>query len=148
MTTNESRLPFRPKAADTAGVISWIHIGDLHMTKALEQNHLDLRAIVEEINAVFTGSTCFAFLRGDVAYDGSGAAGVDSGGVKDGVYSIRLVVEDVMGQTAEDTLCFVIGERADEPERRGRDQDNALPAWPEHGLLGTQPGPNKNGKKW
>jgi hypothetical protein len=29
-----------------------------------------------------------------------------------------------------------------------RDQDNALDAWPEHGLLGTQLGPNKNGKKW
>ncbi len=29
-----------------------------------------------------------------------------------------------------------------------RDQDNALEAWPEHGLLGTQLGPNKNGRKW
>ena len=28
------------------------------------------------------------------------------------------------------------------------DQDNALEAWPEHGLLGTQLGPNRNGKKW
>jgi hypothetical protein len=35
-----------------------------------------------------------------------------------------------------------------ELERVGRDQDNALEAWPEHGLLGTQLGPNKNGKKW
>jgi Icc protein len=33
-------------------------------------------------------------------------------------------------------------------ERLSRDQDNALQAWPEHGLLGTQLGPNKNGKKW
>ena len=30
----------------------------------------------------------------------------------------------------------------------GRDQNNALEAWHEHGLLGTQLGPNKNGKKW
>jgi MFS family permease len=29
-----------------------------------------------------------------------------------------------------------------------RDQGNALGAWPEHGLLGKQLGPNKNGKKW
>jgi len=29
-----------------------------------------------------------------------------------------------------------------------RDQDNALGAWPQHGLLGTRPGPNKNRKKW
>jgi hypothetical protein len=33
-------------------------------------------------------------------------------------------------------------------DRVERDQDNALDAWPEHGLLGTQLGPNKNGKKW
>lgn len=35
-----------------------------------------------------------------------------------------------------------------ERERVEDDQDNALEAWPEHGLLGTQLGPNKNGKKW
>ena len=35
-----------------------------------------------------------------------------------------------------------------ERKRLERDQDNALEAWPEHGLLGTQLGPNKNGKKW
>jgi hypothetical protein len=29
-----------------------------------------------------------------------------------------------------------------------RDRDNALAVWPEHGLHGTQLGPNKNGKKW
>ena len=28
------------------------------------------------------------------------------------------------------------------------DQDNALEAWPERGLLATQLGPNRNGKKW
>jgi hypothetical protein len=32
--------------------------------------------------------------------------------------------------------------------RAERDQDNAISAWPEHGLLGTQLGPNKNGRKW
>jgi hypothetical protein len=36
------------------------------------------------------------------------------------------------------------------PQRKfeQRDLDNVLAAWPEHGLLGTQFGPNKNGKKW
>lgn len=29
-----------------------------------------------------------------------------------------------------------------------RDQDNAIGAWPERGILGTQLGPNKNGRKW
>ena len=32
--------------------------------------------------------------------------------------------------------------------RAERDQGNALDAWPEHGLLGAQLGPNKNGRKW
>jgi Icc protein len=29
-----------------------------------------------------------------------------------------------------------------------RDQDNAIGAWPKRGVLGTQLGPNKNGRKW
>jgi hypothetical protein len=29
-----------------------------------------------------------------------------------------------------------------------RAQANALTAWPEHGLLGTLPGLNKNGRRW
>jgi len=33
-------------------------------------------------------------------------------------------------------------------ERFQRDQDDALEAWPERGLLDEQFGPNKNGKKW
>jgi hypothetical protein len=34
-----------------------------------------------------------------------------------------------------------------EAERCGRDEDDALQAWPEHGLLDTQLGRYKNGKK-
>jgi Icc protein len=52
---------FRPQAPDAAGVISWIHLGDLHMTKAGEQNHIDLSEIVSEVNRVFAGSVSFAF---------------------------------------------------------------------------------------
>lgn len=65
---------FQPHSPDTAGVISWVHIGDLHMTKAGEQNHLDLAAIVDEINEAFAGSVSFVFLPGDVADDGSRSA--------------------------------------------------------------------------
>ena len=66
--------PFAPEPADTSGVVSWVHIGDLHMTKGGEQNDLDLNAIVEEINAAFAGSISFVYLPGDVADDGSNAA--------------------------------------------------------------------------
>jgi 3',5'-cyclic AMP phosphodiesterase CpdA len=69
-----SNRPFQPQPADAAGVISWVHLGDLHMTKAAKQNHLDLAEIVNEVNRVFADSVSFVFLPGDVADDGSRAA--------------------------------------------------------------------------
>ncbi|WP_263380754.1 metallophosphoesterase family protein [Granulicella paludicola] len=65
---------FQPQPPDAAGVISWVHFGDLHMTRAGEQNHLDLAAIVNEVNRAFADSVSFVFLPGDVADDGSRAA--------------------------------------------------------------------------
>jgi hypothetical protein len=56
MTTlgSESSLP--APSPDGAGVISWVHLADLHMTKAGEQNYLDLAEIVDEVNRAFAGS--------------------------------------------------------------------------------------------
>ncbi|AXC11911.1 ICC-like protein phosphoesterase [Acidisarcina polymorpha] len=68
------KRPFRPQSPDAAGVISWIHFGDLHMIKAGEQNHLDLAEIVNEVNHAFADSVSFVFLPGDVADDGSRSA--------------------------------------------------------------------------
>ena len=70
----ESRFPFQPHSPDEAGIVSWVHVGDLHMTKAGEQNHLDLAEIVSDVNRVFAGSVSFFFLPGDVADVGSRAA--------------------------------------------------------------------------
>ena len=50
MHTTEMKHTFEPGVADAAGVISWVHFGDLHMTAAGEQNHLDLSSIVDEVN--------------------------------------------------------------------------------------------------
>jgi len=74
MNTLASKRPFQPRSPDAAGVISWIHFGDLHMTKAGEQNHLDLAKIVNEVNQAFAGSVSLVFLPGDIAHDGSRAA--------------------------------------------------------------------------
>jgi Icc protein len=74
MKTLASSNSFQPQSPDAAGVISWVHLGDLHMTKAGEQNHLDLVEIVNEVNRIFAGSVSFVFLPGDVADDGSRAA--------------------------------------------------------------------------
>ena len=69
-----SKHPFQPKSPDSAGVVSWVHFGDLHMTKAGEQNHLDLAEIVNEVNQAFAEAVSFVFLPGDVADDGSRSA--------------------------------------------------------------------------
>jgi Icc protein len=64
-----------------------------------------------------------------------------------GTYPLKVSFKDAHGEVASDEIRLAIGQRT---ERRSeeRDQDNALEAWPEHGLLGTQLGPNKNGNKW
>ena len=65
---------FHPMPPDAAGVLSWAHVGDLHMRSADEQNTVDLRAIVDEVNAVFAGSISFVFLPGDNADHGDASA--------------------------------------------------------------------------
>jgi hypothetical protein len=122
---------FYPGPPDGPGIISWIHIGDLHMVRAQEQNHRDLVAIIDQVNRVFASSIAFAFLPGDVAEHG------------------RAVEYSIVRETLEDQLCAVLGASAyHSPQRALRDQDNALPPWPERGLMGTQLGPNMNGRKW
>jgi 3',5'-cyclic-AMP phosphodiesterase len=74
LKSKERKSPFRPQPPDAAGIISWVHLGDLHMTRAGEQNHLDLAKIVDEVNAAFARSVSFVFLPGDVAEDGSRTA--------------------------------------------------------------------------
>ena len=68
-------------------------------------------------------------------------------GIGEGVHSLRVEAEEAGGSISGDTIRVLFGnpERCD---RHPRDQDNAIGAWPEHGLLGTQLGPNKNGRKW
>jgi len=64
------RLPLDP-----SGTVSWIHIGDTHITKADEQNAIDLGRIVDEINEVYAhGGVDFVFVPGDIADDGSVSA--------------------------------------------------------------------------
>jgi|GEM_PF-4521089 len=65
----------------------------------------------------------------------------------EGVYCLLVSVEDARRTVATDKIRVASGNPA-RRERAERDQDNALEAWPEHGLPGTQLGPNKNGKKW
>jgi hypothetical protein len=67
--------------------------------------------------------------------------------LENGTYTLRVEAEDQARKTAFDEIRFAAG-FMEKRTRAARDQDNPLDAWPEHGLLGTQLGPNKNGKKW
>jgi Icc protein len=60
-----------PKPADPAGIVSWVHFGDLHMTTREEQNHRDFLSLVEEVNRVMADSLNFAYLPGDNADHGT-----------------------------------------------------------------------------
>ena len=56
---------------DRHDVLSWLHIGDLHVTRETEQNYLDLKCIVELTKGLPAGSVDFALLPGDNADDGT-----------------------------------------------------------------------------
>ncbi len=67
----------------------------------------------------------------------------------DGRYELTVTAEDTAQRKATDTVRIVVGRNSYSPRnRKHTDLDNALEAWEERGLLGTQLGPNKNGRKW
>jgi Icc protein len=75
---------------------------------------------------------------------------LDGGGGDAGwasTHAAKVSFKDAHGKVTSDEIRLAVGQ-CTERELEERDQDNALKAWPEHGLLGTQLGPNKNGKKW
>lgn len=54
-------------------MLTWLHIGDLHLTDPLEQNHRDLQGIVAAIGRLPQGAIDFVLLPGDNADDGEAA---------------------------------------------------------------------------
>jgi 3',5'-cyclic-AMP phosphodiesterase len=51
--------------------LRFLQIGDLHITDAGLQNHLDLRRVVDEVNGNTAGNIDFVYLPGDIADDGT-----------------------------------------------------------------------------
>ena len=70
--------------------------------------------------------------------------------VMDGVRRITVRVRSSDGREAADTISVLSSQagRYQAPQRQPDDDANAIGAYPEKGLLGTQLGPNKNGRKW
>ena len=72
-----------------------------------------------------------------------------SSNLPDGVYELTITAVDSAHREATDTVRIAVGPETTLPkERKKKDMDNALKPWEERGLLGTQLGPNKNGRKW
>jgi Icc protein len=74
----------------------------------------------------------------------------DCSSLSSGTYALQAIVSDVAGRRASDEIRAVVASPGAyiAAKRAVQDQGNALGAWPERGLLGTQLGPNKNGRKW
>jgi Icc protein len=68
----------------------------------------------------------------------------------DGVHPLTVNFTDADGKSGEDVIRVVVNSLRQYKAvvRAGQDKDNAIGAWPERGILGTQLGPNKNGRKW
>lgn len=68
-------IPARGSHAQTASsqVVSWVHIGDLHMVDTTLSNYSDLKTIVTDINSYMKDGVNFAYLPGDNANDGTEA---------------------------------------------------------------------------
>jgi hypothetical protein len=74
---------------------------------------------------------------------------LERGHLADGVYPLDVNVTNGKGGTAEDTIRLVLGASTyRSPQRSKRDQDNAVEAWPERGLLGHNSAPTRMGRKW
>jgi Icc protein len=77
-------------------------------------------------------------------------ANVDANRLADGDYPLTVKLTDEAGKSGEDVIRVAVSSlRQYKTEVRSTsDKDNVIEAWPERGILGTQLGPNKNGRKW
>ncbi len=74
----------------------------------------------------------------------------DSARVPDGLHLLTVRARTFAGQCAEDKIVALVSQPGLDTgaDRKPGDHENALDAWPEKHLLGTQLGPNKNGRGW
>jgi Icc protein len=57
----------------TDSMLSWVHFGDLHVTRADEPNYRDFLRLIDDANRYLAGAVDFAVLPGDNADDGTAA---------------------------------------------------------------------------
>jgi 3',5'-cyclic-AMP phosphodiesterase len=83
-----------PGTEVSSDVLSWMHIGDLHLTEADEPNYRDLKALVNAANTNLTGAVNFIVLPGDNADDGTEQ---QFGLVRDAIASLRVPLHILPG---------------------------------------------------
>ena len=57
--------------ASSGGVVSWVHVGDLHITTADQQSYADFKTIIATTNQYLKNGVDFMYLPGDNANDGT-----------------------------------------------------------------------------
>ena len=74
----------------------------------------------------------------------------DSSRHGDGSHVLTVAAAGSNGKAATDRVTVRVHRRGEyrPPVRRSIDYENALGEWPEKHILGTQLGPNENGRKW
>jgi Icc protein len=70
--------------------------------------------------------------------------------VSNGSHIVTVTARTSNGRIAEDRIAAFVHQRGEHKPltRHAVDYDNALGAWPEKHILGTQLGPNENGRHW
>jgi hypothetical protein len=70
--------------------------------------------------------------------------------LEDGPHQLTVTARDANGQIASDRIVVCVNRSGEysPPARHETDYDNAIGAWPEKHILGTQLGPNENGHPW
>ncbi|MBV9763195.1 MAG: metallophosphoesterase [Acidobacteriaceae bacterium] len=81
--------------------------------------------------------------RDEVSWEGV----VDTLGIPEGVHRLLVTAQNSTGTQLASDIWISLGDRL-ERDHSPIDQENAIGAWPERDILGTQLGPNKNGRKW
>ena len=68
--------------------------------------------------------------------------------IPEGTFKVTVRATDQAGSTGFDRIeATTTFDETDEPRADGSDRD-AIGAWEEKHILGTQLGPNRNGRKW
>jgi Icc protein len=74
-------------------------------------------------------------------------ASKDVGALSEGLHALTVDATDVADSSRRDTITFTVGRYALPPRIADGSDRNAVGGWPEKGILGTQLGPNRNGRK-